>query len=292
MAKAAATSIFYTAHSVRRQPEMAPTKEKRPFYFAAITTLLSFAIAGALFYIGIRVKVVNLGYRINQEILNKESLIEDSKKLDLEIARLKSPTRIESEARHSLGLSLPTPSQIIYVDRVTPAELSRTLAQITPGKAKPIEDEAVEKAPVAEKKVAQTNSIPKAEKKLALEQAKKKELALAPTKAPTKTPAVEKPEKKLALASVPLAIHNDKVIPEKKPAKAPVAEKTSAAEKPVLAEKSPASDKSKLLPHNSAVKNPSARLSDLTPIAKVASNKNSGYKAKPSVPAIMLDSMP
>jgi|GEM_PF-865438 len=204
MAKAA-TSILYTARSVRRQPEVAATGQTRPFFFTAIITFLALAICGSLFYIGTRVKVVDLGYRINQQIQIKENLIEESKKLNLEIARLKSPTRIESEARQTLGMTLATPNQIIYADRVSTEQLSKTLALINPGKVKPATAEAVaekeSKPALSDKKLAQTDNALKNAKKTQEPIASKKSTLVAAIA----KPALKRdlPENKVAQTEAP-----------------------------------------------------------------------------------------
>ncbi len=131
MGKAAAP-IFHTARSVRRQPAFSPLDKSRPFFLLGITSLLLLTIVGAILYIAIRVKAVNLGYRINQEIQLKDNLIEENKRLELDIARLKSPPRIEHEAQAELGLALPESHQIVYLKKTEPAELDKFLALVKP----------------------------------------------------------------------------------------------------------------------------------------------------------------
>lgn len=84
---------------------------------------------GALSYVNTRVRVVNLGYKINQELQKKENLIEENKRLSLEIAQLKSPTRIETEAREKLGLRLPEVGQVVYAAKLEEGDLARNLAK-------------------------------------------------------------------------------------------------------------------------------------------------------------------
>ncbi len=132
---------------------------------ALLSSLLALTILGAIFFIGLRVKVVNFGYRINQEIQNKERIIEENKRLSLEIASLKSPTRIETEAKEKLGLALPQPHQIIYLKGASAEAMDLAL-----GKIKPI--------PLAPAKSAPAAAVPK----IALPSEPKKTEAPARTK--------------------------------------------------------------------------------------------------------------
>jgi cell division protein FtsL len=128
----AATSSFFIPRSIRGQNVLSEIDRSRPFFLFVLSALFTFAILGAVFYIGLRVKGVNLGYRINQEIQNKERMIEENKRLSLEIARLKSPTRIETEAKEKLSLQIPQPHQIIYLGENSEG-LDQALAKIKPG---------------------------------------------------------------------------------------------------------------------------------------------------------------
>jgi cell division protein FtsL len=128
----AATSSFFIPRSIRGQNVLSEIDRSRPFFLFVLSALFTFVILGAVFYIGLRVKSVNLGYRINQEIQNKERIIEENKRLSLEIARLKSPTRIETEAKEKLSLQIPQPHQIIYLGENSEG-LDQALAKIKPG---------------------------------------------------------------------------------------------------------------------------------------------------------------
>lgn len=112
-----ATLIPYTAKSVRRQSAAPAAKRSPSPKIGALVFLVFLLIASSIFYIATHIKVVNLGYKINHEAQLKETIIEENKKLSLEIARLQSPTRIEREATETLGLKLPGVHQIVYFSR-------------------------------------------------------------------------------------------------------------------------------------------------------------------------------
>ena len=122
-------SINYAnARSVRRQPQFSAIDKSRNLFIVGISFLLVLLIVGAIFYIGTHIKVVNLGYKINQEIQRKEQLIEDSKHLELEIAQLKSPTRIEMEAKDKLTMTMALPGQVIYLSKLDNPQAMQALA--------------------------------------------------------------------------------------------------------------------------------------------------------------------
>ena len=99
------------AKCLSKQPEFSRVDKSRPFFVRGLTLLVFLLTAAALFYINTHVQVVGIGYEINQALAKKQNLIEENKRLSLEIARLRSPDRIETEAREKLNLSVPNPHQ-------------------------------------------------------------------------------------------------------------------------------------------------------------------------------------
>lgn len=61
----------------------------------------------ALFYAWCRVQCVNTGYGIDLEARRRQALLKERNTLKIELARLKSPARIETIARTRLGLVMP-----------------------------------------------------------------------------------------------------------------------------------------------------------------------------------------
>ena len=70
-------------------------------------------IVELFFYTWCRVQCTNLGYRISQLNVAQGKILERRKNLKLELARLKSPARIEKIASEQLGLVIPRQEQII-----------------------------------------------------------------------------------------------------------------------------------------------------------------------------------
>ncbi len=66
-------------------------------------------------YVWCRVQVVQLGYMLSDAHRVHTQLLNDSKKLHLELARLKAPERVERIAIEQLGLNRPTKEQIVVL---------------------------------------------------------------------------------------------------------------------------------------------------------------------------------
>ena len=67
----------------------------------------------ALFYAWCRVQCVNAGYGIDREQRRRQALIKERNTLNIEMARLKSPDRIETIARTRLDLVKPDAQQTV-----------------------------------------------------------------------------------------------------------------------------------------------------------------------------------
>jgi cell division protein FtsL len=77
--------------------------------------LMAVFISQLLLYTWCRVQCVRVGYEISREADNYRKLIALQNNLKLEIARLKSPDRIERIAKDQLGLVTPAPEQMIII---------------------------------------------------------------------------------------------------------------------------------------------------------------------------------
>ena len=88
-----------------RRPNLLPL-------FAFIAILL----AVSLFFVWSRIQVVNLAYDISSLEGRVRGMQQETQRLRLEAASLRSPGRIERVALSDLGLRLPTPQQVITVD--------------------------------------------------------------------------------------------------------------------------------------------------------------------------------
>ncbi len=75
--------------------------------------ITSIFIGELFFYTWCRVQCVNLGYMISKTAEDQRSIRDSNNKLEIELARLKTPERIVKVAREKCGLQMPKPEQII-----------------------------------------------------------------------------------------------------------------------------------------------------------------------------------
>jgi cell division protein FtsL len=94
--------------------ESGPREVNRNLIFVALVVALAF-IGCSLFYVWSHHQIVSLGYEISQAIGEEQELLQENKKLRLELAALKSPRRIERMASQELGLVSPQKDQLIIV---------------------------------------------------------------------------------------------------------------------------------------------------------------------------------
>ena len=72
-------------------------------------------VAVALVYVWSHLHNTQLKYRIAEEMTVRENLLEENRRLKVEIATLKSPQRIESIARKKLKLQYPEREQVVLI---------------------------------------------------------------------------------------------------------------------------------------------------------------------------------
>ncbi len=72
-------------------------------------------IVGCLFFVWSRIQVIQLGYEISKALKQGKALEETQKQLRIEIATLKSYSRVERIAREELKMSKPKPDQVIII---------------------------------------------------------------------------------------------------------------------------------------------------------------------------------
>jgi cell division protein FtsL len=77
--------------------------------------LMVLFFAEALFYAWCRVQCVTAGYDIDRENSRYQALLKERNTLRIELARLKSPERIETIARTRLGLVMPDVQQTVIL---------------------------------------------------------------------------------------------------------------------------------------------------------------------------------
>jgi cell division protein FtsL len=87
-----------------------PDRRVRRSLIVALATAGLLA-AGALTVVGVRIEQVHLGYRLDALRTERGRAQERIRQLEIEIATLRSPSRIEARARQ-MGLVMPAPDQV------------------------------------------------------------------------------------------------------------------------------------------------------------------------------------
>lgn len=82
-----------------------------PFIFVTLVLM-----AVALVYVWSHIRMTELEYVVAEEMSIKENLLEEQRKLNVEIATLKSPQRIEAIAKNKLQMSYPAREQVIILN--------------------------------------------------------------------------------------------------------------------------------------------------------------------------------
>jgi cell division protein FtsL len=82
-----------------------------PFIFVTLVLM-----AVALVYVWSHIRMTELEYMVAEEMSIKENLLEEQRKLNVEIATLKSPQRIEAIAKNKLQMSYPAREQVIILN--------------------------------------------------------------------------------------------------------------------------------------------------------------------------------
>jgi len=95
---------------IEPEEKVAPQLKYSVFLFVAFVLMVV-----AITYVWSHVQMTKLEYQVAEEMSKKERLLEDQRKLKLEMATLKSPQRIEAIAKSSLNLSYPERDQVIIL---------------------------------------------------------------------------------------------------------------------------------------------------------------------------------
>jgi cell division protein FtsL len=105
----------------------ADTKSHRDYI--VITILAAMLLFGLFAYGWQHYRSIQYGYRIEEARKKKEQLAEISRQLRLERAMLRNPQRIDSIARHQLGMVAPAPGQLVTLSADAPLTIPGAPAQ-------------------------------------------------------------------------------------------------------------------------------------------------------------------
>lgn len=99
-----------------QQPGSRPPEGKPAFHWPPYSVLIVGVfvfMSVALAYVWSHIHMTTLEYRVAEALNRKERLLEEQRRLKLELATLKSPRRIEAIARERLGMTAPALDQVI-----------------------------------------------------------------------------------------------------------------------------------------------------------------------------------
>jgi len=89
---------------------------KRSFKTAlSLFLVIGLFICGLIFFVWSRLQITHLGYQISQANSTQQRLLKLNKQMKVEVASLKSLSRIESIAKNQLGLINPEPHQVVFI---------------------------------------------------------------------------------------------------------------------------------------------------------------------------------
>jgi cell division protein FtsL len=108
---------FYEAKQVdnsRLVKQADPLERRAQFKLVWFSLLLLAVVLAAACQ---RFALIRTGYGIEQLKSQREQLLEANRQLQLEEARLRDPSRIHDFARNRLGMMLPGPGQVVYLEK-------------------------------------------------------------------------------------------------------------------------------------------------------------------------------
>ncbi len=125
-----ALTEFYTVKCIDNSRLLRPTAPHRLrdcFRRVALGAILA---AGGLLYAWQHYQCIQLRYRLEELRAERGQAAELHQQLQLEVASLRSPMRIDTLARRELGLTMPAPGQVVPVQ--VPSEGALAQARTLP----------------------------------------------------------------------------------------------------------------------------------------------------------------
>jgi cell division protein FtsL len=99
-----------------------------PPHAGPVLLLLAALTVAALVHVHGKLEEICLGYLMAKAIPEHKRLLEKSRKLQVEIATLRSPRRVRAIAMKQLGLIEPLPQQLVLSDHGSKGKLALTLS--------------------------------------------------------------------------------------------------------------------------------------------------------------------
>ena len=98
-----------------RQLDALDVNARRWDLFSHLMVVMVLLTLVSIFHVWSRVKVVDLNLRLTDVNSQVKEVQQEQNRLKLEVASLKTPSRIEALAKGDLGMALPTDQQVVIV---------------------------------------------------------------------------------------------------------------------------------------------------------------------------------
>lgn len=111
---------FWPETYIRKKGKVGSLRLLRRRRAKEFSILMLIFLTCALFFVWSRIGVVRHGYEIANLMKDRERLLETQKALQIEVATLKSPVRLEDIAKNDFHMARPESHQIIFVSEEQP----------------------------------------------------------------------------------------------------------------------------------------------------------------------------
>ena len=98
-------------------PKGPPQKQASVSYLLLFVLLCVAVTGGMIYHLHLRFEGVRLGYETSRVRAERAQLVAEQRELSLELSSLKSPERVEAEAREKLGMEMPELDQIVPMEK-------------------------------------------------------------------------------------------------------------------------------------------------------------------------------
>ena len=110
--------VQLTQAAVAQAPQLKPPRRRAPWGIKTIILTMVFVTSMSLlgmYQVWQRYQVYRLGMELSHETLRYRSLLEEHKKLKLELATLKNVDRLVEQAEGRLDMHVPAPQEIVEI---------------------------------------------------------------------------------------------------------------------------------------------------------------------------------
>lgn len=109
------TGYHFGARAMKKQEAFTKLDSIKKKFIIKLFMLVVFSVGLALFYTWSRIQIVQMGYQINEYKLEQQILVDQNKRLKVELSFIKSPQHLRQAVADQLKMTLPTPDRVIEV---------------------------------------------------------------------------------------------------------------------------------------------------------------------------------